>query len=56
MSIRGVIMAKRSGEDWRELMPFVGLNPDRALSDVMKKGFVRAKFVPHKKGDGDGVA
>lgn len=56
MSIRGTIMVKKAGGAWEKLMPFVGLNPDRALSEVMKKGFARARFEPHKKGGPSDVA
>lgn len=56
MSVRGKIMVKETGGLWKELMPFVGLNPDRALTDVMRKGFARARFQPHVKGGPNGVA
>lgn len=56
MSVRGQIIVKETGGPWKLLMPFVGLNPDRALTDVMRKGFARARFEPHAKGGPKGVA
>lgn len=56
MSVRGVIMAKLPGGEMEELLPFVGRNPERALSDVIRKGYATARFVPHEPEGDDDVA
>lgn len=47
-------MVKETGGEVRELMPFVGNQPDKALSHIIRVGgFAKVRFAPHEKGGGD---
>lgn len=40
---------------YEEFLPFVGRNPHKALSDVMRKTGKPTRFEPHKKDGGEDV-